>query len=56
MKTTKIYTANGSVQIEPKGSLPFSPVRNVNITLTFEDGTTLGATVEDLLGIVQEDI
>lgn len=52
---TKIYTDNGSVQIEPKGSMPFSPVRNINITLTFEDGTILEATVEDLLGVVQED-
>ena len=52
---TKIYTANGSVQIVPKGSLPISPVRNVNITLTFEDGTTLEATVEDLTGIAQEE-
>lgn len=51
---TKIYTDNGSVQIEPKGSLPFSPVRSVNIMLTFEDGTTLEATVEDLTGIAQE--
>lgn len=48
-----LKTDNGNIVISPEAELPLSPLQFAVVTLTFQDGTVIHASIDDINGLVQ---